>query len=37
MASLIGLPDTITTEAATILRNQPYKLQDNKSAVGSCD
>lgn len=37
MASLIGLPDTVTTEAATVLRNQPYKLQDNKPAVGACD
>ena len=36
MASLIGLPDTVTTEAATVLRNQPYKLQDNKPAVGKC-
>ena len=36
MASLIGLPDTVTTEAATVLRNQPYKLQDNKPTVGSC-
>ena len=37
MARLIGLPDTVTTGAATVLRNQPYKLQDNKPAVGSCD
>ena len=37
MASLIGLPDTVTTEAATVLRNQPYKLQDNKPTVGTCD
>ena len=37
MASLIGLPDTVTTEASTVLRNQPYKLQDNKPTVGSCD
>ena len=36
MASLIGLPDTATTAAATVLRNQPYKLQDNKPAVGAC-
>ena len=36
MASLIGLPDTVTTAAATVLRNQPYKLQDNKPAVGAC-
>ena len=37
MASLIGLPDTVTTEAATVLRNQPYKLQDNKPVVGACN
>ena len=37
MARMIGLPETVTTEAATVLRNQPYKLQDNKPAVGSCD
>ncbi len=36
MESLIGLPDTVTTAAATVLRNQPYKLQDNKPAVGAC-
>ena len=36
MASLIGLPDTVTTVASTVLRNQPYKLQDNKPGVGSC-
>ena len=36
MASLIGLPDMVTTEAATVLRNQPYKLQDNKPTVGAC-
>ena len=37
MARLIGLPDTVTTQASTVLRNQPYKLQDNKPIVGSCD
>lgn len=37
MASLIGLPDTVTTEAATVLRNQPYKLQDNNPTVGACN
>ena len=37
MASLIGLPDMVTTEAATVLRNQPYKLQDNKPVVGACN
>ena len=37
MASLIGLPETVTTDAITVLRNQPYNLQDNKPAVGQCD
>lgn len=37
MAGLIGLPDTVTTRADTVLRNQPYKLQDNKQVVGQCD
>ena len=37
MADLIGLPDTVTTRADTVLRNQPYKLQDNKPVVGQCD
>ena len=37
MAGMIGLPETVTTEAATVLRNQPYRLQDNKPTVGSCD
>ena len=36
MASLVGLPETVTTAASTVLRNQPYKLQDNKPAVGAC-
>ena len=36
LAGMIGLPDTVKTSAATVLRNQPYKLQDNKPAVGSC-
>lgn len=37
VARLIGLPDTVTTSASTVLRNQPYKLQDNKPAVGQCN
>ena len=37
MAGLIGLPDTVTTRADTVLRNQPYKLQDNKPVVDQCD
>lgn len=37
LASLIGLPDTATTQASTVLRNQPYKRQSNTPIVGSCD
>lgn len=36
MAGLIGLPDTVVTDATTVLRNQPYTLQDNEPAVGEC-
>ena len=37
MASLIGLPATVTTDAITVLRNQPFNFQDNNPAVGKCD
>lgn len=37
MARMIGLPETVTTDAITVLRNQPYNLQDNLPAVGQCD
>lgn len=37
MARMIGLPETVTTDAITVLRNQPYNLQDSKPAVGQCD
>ena len=36
MANLIGLPATVTTDAITVLRSQPYNLQDNRPAVGTC-
>jgi Flp pilus assembly protein TadG len=36
MAKLIGLPETVSTDAVTVLRNQPYNLQDNRPAVGTC-
>lgn len=37
MAGLIGLPDTVVTDATTVLRNQPYDLQDSEPAVGECE
>ena len=37
VAAVIGLPDTVTTRASAVLRNQPYKLQDNQPAVGQCN
>ena len=36
MASLIGLPDEVTIEASTVLRNQPFASQDRSLPVGKC-
>ncbi len=36
MASLIGWEDTVTVTASTVLRNQPYNLQDQDVTVGNC-
>ncbi|NLR69975.1 pilus assembly protein [Novosphingobium sp. ERN07] len=36
MASLIGLPETVTSTASTVLRNQPYDLQKSVAKVGNC-
>ena len=33
---LIGLPDTVTTSASTVLRNQPYDAQNTEVTVGNC-
>lgn len=33
MAGLAGLPDTVTLEATTVLRNQPYSDQDESDAT----
>lgn len=33
MAALIGLPNTFTTQAETVLRNQPYAAQDEASTL----
>jgi Flp pilus assembly protein TadG len=32
----IGIPDTVTTVARTVLRNQPYGMQDSEVTVGNC-
>jgi len=36
MASLIGLPENVTNEATTVLRNQPYDLQKSVAKLGNC-
>lgn len=36
MASLIGWEDTVRVTATTVLRNQPYNLQDQTVTVGNC-
>ncbi|WP_374405759.1 TadE/TadG family type IV pilus assembly protein [Pelagerythrobacter sp.] len=36
VTALIGLPDTLTTQATTVLRNQPYGDQNLSQTVGSC-
>jgi hypothetical protein len=36
IANLIGLPPHFTTEAVTVLRNQPYGDQDAEQTVGNC-
>lgn len=35
-AEVIGLPPTVTTEAVTVLRNQPWDAQTVHRAVGNC-
>ncbi|MBI1401711.1 MAG: pilus assembly protein [Porphyrobacter sp.] len=34
--TLIGLPDTVTLRASTVLRNQPYDEQDRSNDTGNC-
>ena len=36
VTAFVGLPQTFTTQATTVLRNQPYAEQDLSQAVGSC-
>lgn len=35
-AQFVGLPRIVTTEATTVLRNQPFGKQDTRSGVGNC-
>lgn len=37
MAGLIGLPETETVEASTVLRNQPYGEQEDQVEIGTCE
>lgn len=36
MASLIGLPESVSNQASTVLRNQPYDLQKSVAKLGNC-
>lgn len=36
VTGFIGLPETFTTHATTVLRNQPYGDQDYSQSVGNC-
>lgn len=36
MAKLVGLSSTVSATAKTVLRNQPYKLQEASTTIGSC-
>lgn len=36
LAGFIGVPDRIRTSASTVLRNQPWNLQDVQTTVGNC-
>lgn len=36
VAGLAGLPDTVTSESTTVLRNQPWDAQAARSQVGNC-
>lgn len=36
MYGLIGMPQTITLRASTVLRNQPYDEQDRSDTTGNC-
>lgn len=37
VAGLIGMSDTMTLSASTVLRNQPFDQQDRTVAIGNCE
>lgn len=37
MASLIGMPEIMTSSASTVLRNQPFDAQKNRAKLGNCE
>jgi Flp pilus assembly pilin Flp len=36
MFGLVGMPDTVTLRASTVLRNQPFDEQDRSTTTGNC-
>lgn len=36
MASLLGMSETVTQSASTVLRNQPYDMQKSLAKLGNC-
>lgn len=36
LTHLLGLPETVTSQTQTVLRNQPYGLQNQAKSVGQC-
>lgn len=37
LMAFVGVPDRITTSASTVLRNQPFNIQDVETGVGNCE
>lgn len=37
MASLVGLSENVSAQASTVLRNQPYDLQNSLAKLGNCE
>lgn len=36
VATLVGMPGEVSTSASTVLRNQPFKMQESFARVGTC-
>jgi hypothetical protein len=36
MYGLVGMSDTVTLRASTVLRNQPFDEQDRSTETGNC-